>query len=321
MSAREQFVGVEGVRAVVRASDRGRDEDFAVVDRDRSTQCVEDALGSLCAFGARCVLADDRELVPAEPCDRVAVSDGRVQSLCHLDEDAVAGLVTECVVDDLEVVEIAEQDRDDLTRAAGLRERVLEPVPEQQPVCETGEAVVERLIGEFTRQLALRRCRALITIPRAPPRSFSKLVYVNSERQPASVGVTDPATRGDNPVRGAQDREHLRRDVGAVVRMNEVGRARAEQLAGSGRVSPPRMRSRTSRSPSHWSSAVDRWRATRATGIEPIHSDARTARRWPRDRAPPSFPRCRSRSRSGRADRPFLNRLATPHPRGLASPS
>ena len=146
---REQFVGVEGLRAVVRAADRGRDDDLAVVDRDRPAQRVEDAPGSLCAFGARCVLADDRELVPAEPCDRVAVSDGRVQSLGYLDEHAIAGLVTERVVDDLEVVEIAEQDRDDLTRAAGLRERVLEPVPEQQPVRETGEAVVKRLIGEL----------------------------------------------------------------------------------------------------------------------------------------------------------------------------
>ena len=56
--------------------------------------------------------AEDRELVAAEARDQVALADRAAQALGDLDQQPVAGLVAEAVVDDLEVVEVEEQHRD-----------------------------------------------------------------------------------------------------------------------------------------------------------------------------------------------------------------
>ena len=51
----------------------------------------------------------NRELVVAEPRDRAAGPDDRCEALAHLTEDLVAGLVTECVVDLAEVIDVDEE--------------------------------------------------------------------------------------------------------------------------------------------------------------------------------------------------------------------
>ena len=60
---------------------------------------------------ARLVGADAQhdELVAAHPGHDVALVDGAAQALGDLDQQPVAGLVTEAVVDDLEVVEVEEE--------------------------------------------------------------------------------------------------------------------------------------------------------------------------------------------------------------------
>ena len=116
-------------------------------------------------------------------------------------EDLVTRLVAECVVDDLEVVEVAKQHRDDVARATGLGQRVFEPVAQQRSVREAGEAVVECLVGELTRQLALGGDVVGVEHD-APDRGVLQKVRVaRLERQPAPVGMTEPAGRGDGPAR------------------------------------------------------------------------------------------------------------------------
>ena len=58
------------------------------------------------------VLAEDRELVAAEARDRVAGAQLAVQARADRAQQLVAGVVAERVVDDLQVVEVQEQQRD-----------------------------------------------------------------------------------------------------------------------------------------------------------------------------------------------------------------
>ena len=65
----------------------------------------------------------------------------------RLDQDVVAGGVAEAVVDRLEVVQVDEEDRQiaDLAPVEG----VLDALPEEAPVGQPGQRVVERLEGEL----------------------------------------------------------------------------------------------------------------------------------------------------------------------------
>ena len=70
------------------------------------------------------------------------------------DQQLVARPVAHRVVDELEVVEVDEEDPHDAALVGG-GERPLDPVPEQHPVREPGERVVERPVGELVLQLPL----------------------------------------------------------------------------------------------------------------------------------------------------------------------
>ena len=70
------------------------------------------------------------------------------------DQQLVARPVAHRVVDELEVVEVDEEDAHD-PRPSSAGECPLDPVPEQHPVREPGERVVERPVGELVLQLPL----------------------------------------------------------------------------------------------------------------------------------------------------------------------
>ena len=57
------------------------------------------------------VLDDHHELVPAEPCDRIGPAQAFDHALRDLAEEAVARVVAETVVDELEPVEVEEEHR------------------------------------------------------------------------------------------------------------------------------------------------------------------------------------------------------------------
>ena len=68
--------------------------------------------------------------------------------LGHLDEQFVAELMTQAVVQVFEIVEVEPQDRVRVARAAfGIGDRLGEPVHEQHPVGQAGEAVEKRLVA------------------------------------------------------------------------------------------------------------------------------------------------------------------------------
>ena len=94
------------------------------------------------------LLEEDGELVPAESGRGVVAAQARAEPARDLDEQLVAGCVTEAVVDRLEVVDIEEEQRQVGPVALRANERVLDAVGEQRAVRQTGEGVVERLVGE-----------------------------------------------------------------------------------------------------------------------------------------------------------------------------
>jgi hypothetical protein len=94
------------------------------------------------------ILEEDDELVTAEPGQGVPRPQRSLQPAGHLDQQLVAGGVTQAVVHDLEPVEV-EEDEGVMGRAtgdAGLG--VAQPIEEQRPVRQIGDGIVERLVGE-----------------------------------------------------------------------------------------------------------------------------------------------------------------------------
>ena len=97
-------------------------------------------------------LDQDRELVTAQARHRVGAPGTRQEPLGGGDQQPVALGVAQAVVHRLEVVEIEEQHRHGVAAPLRQRQRVTHPVPEQCPVGEPGERVVERLMGELLLQ-------------------------------------------------------------------------------------------------------------------------------------------------------------------------
>ena len=117
--------------------------DAAQHERPREQRA--DALGHLDRLALVVqVLDQDGELVAAEAGNGVSRAQRLLQPRRDAGEQLVAGRVTEAVVDQLEVVDVAEQHRGERAAPARLQQRVSEPVAEQRPVREQRERVVQR---------------------------------------------------------------------------------------------------------------------------------------------------------------------------------
>ena len=113
-------------------------------DRERLGQQLGDPVGDHeRLLGPLERVADDHELVAAEPRDRVAGAHGVVQSGSERAQQLVARGVAVRVVDQLEEVEVEEQDAHPRVAPGGLGEALTEPVGAQDAVGQPGERVVE----------------------------------------------------------------------------------------------------------------------------------------------------------------------------------
>ena len=93
-------------------------------------------------------LEEQGELVAAEPGHSVAGPQDRAQPVRGFDQEPVAGVVPEAVVDGLEMVEVTEhQGQRAATPKASLGEQ--HPVRQQGAVGQPGEGVVHGLMGEL----------------------------------------------------------------------------------------------------------------------------------------------------------------------------
>ena len=88
---------------------------------------------------------EDREFVAAEPGQRVAVAQARLEPARGGDQQLVADQVAEAVVDDLEAVEIEVEHGERRARAAQLElfEPAAEPLDEHRAVVQPGQRIEE----------------------------------------------------------------------------------------------------------------------------------------------------------------------------------
>ena len=125
---------------------------------DRSPDVGQDALGERDDVGlVGDVLADDDELVAAQPGHGVARPQRRVDAARDADQHLVADVVAERVVDVLEPVEVDEQHGDGARAAVRAGQRGVEPVAQQPPVRQVGQAVVQRRVHEHALGVAPAR--------------------------------------------------------------------------------------------------------------------------------------------------------------------
>ena len=94
------------------------------------------------------VLAQHDEFISTEAPDRVAGAKRGAEPRGQPDQQQVADIVAAGVVDELEVVEVKEHDRERPTRAAGATEGVLKPVEEQRAVGKARQRIMAGAVGE-----------------------------------------------------------------------------------------------------------------------------------------------------------------------------
>ena len=138
-------------------ADAGRPEELMVGDAERFCERGLQSLGDGAdVLGAGEVLGQHRELVAAQPRQRVAGSELRLQPLRDRDQEAVADHVAEAVVHQLEAVEVDEQHRVLVRRRTrALRDRPLQQLAEERAVREVRQRVVTSGLGQRVADQAL----------------------------------------------------------------------------------------------------------------------------------------------------------------------
>ena len=126
-------------------TDAHRDDVLATIEADRCLHRAEQAIGDRrdLLVGAD-VAAHDEELVAAETADDVATAGRGLQAVGNDLQQAVADRVTEAVVDDLEVVEVAEHHGHSLAVADGVGQQMEQLLAVRQP----GQRVVAGVVGQ-----------------------------------------------------------------------------------------------------------------------------------------------------------------------------
>ncbi len=145
----EQVLHLPRVVRVQRDADTGRHEGLLCAQLERRLQRMQDLLGD--AFHAADkvqIRQDHRELVPAQARHRVGLAHAGSDAARGVDQQNVALLVSERVVDLLEVVQVDEQDRDVQLIALGLGDVVRQPVMEHAPVGQLGQRVEVGLLPD-----------------------------------------------------------------------------------------------------------------------------------------------------------------------------
>ena len=135
-----------------RDADAGGDHERhrGAVEVERLAHHLEQPLGDeLRAAVERGAVDQHDELVAAHPADRVGLAQRARQPGRDCDEQPVAGVVAERVVDVLEVVEVDEQRGAGRAVAAVAGEQLLDAVHDQRAVRQAGQRVVQRLMAQL----------------------------------------------------------------------------------------------------------------------------------------------------------------------------
>jgi hypothetical protein len=139
-------VGILVLGVSARNADAGRGHDFAAADRERRAErglnAKRDCVGLVDVAE---LVQQDRELVAAEPRDRIAGTQARLEAPRHGDQQLVADQVTKAVVDDLEAIEVEIEGGKQLGGAALLEvlETAAESFHEHRAVSQPRQRIEE----------------------------------------------------------------------------------------------------------------------------------------------------------------------------------
>jgi hypothetical protein len=132
----------------------GRDEPLAPPQDEGRPQRPSDPLRHPRRVArARYVFKQDGELVSPEAGKRLFGQHAVLQAFDDRQQDLISHLVTQGVVDNLEVVQVHEQHRNLDVSPSGTLQGELQAVEEQGPVRQPGQGVVERLVGQLFLEL------------------------------------------------------------------------------------------------------------------------------------------------------------------------
>lgn len=126
------------------------------VDDDRRGQGIRDLAGRHGRAGAVVAGQQDRELVAAQPRDRVPLPEPSPQPLRDLLQQQVAGVVAEGVIDLFEAVEVEQEQGERPPGARRVEERLPCAIVEQQAVGQARKGVVEGLAPQLLSQMDAR---------------------------------------------------------------------------------------------------------------------------------------------------------------------
>ena len=132
-------------------TDRSAHRHLLSGDLNRFAKSLEDPAGN--GAGMKRVgrgLRHHDELISAEARYRVRIAKRLLEASGHDAEEIVAGAVAQRVVHVLEAVQIDQHDRDVLTGAHAAGQCQFDAVEQKRPVRESGEGIMERLMGECT---------------------------------------------------------------------------------------------------------------------------------------------------------------------------
>src|SRR5512132_1970441 len=140
----QERLGVGSVARIQCHSDRGRNEERALVDEERKSNGLQDLLRDLCGVSlVRDGGNEHREFVAAEAGNRVSLPDAAADPLRDSAQQLIADRMAQGVVDYLEVVEIQKERRELLLGPVGLHNGHVEPVVEEEAVGHSGQGVVK----------------------------------------------------------------------------------------------------------------------------------------------------------------------------------
>ena len=149
-------------------------------------------------------LAEDGELVTAQPRHGVVRAEGGPDPHPGLAQDVVSRAVAEAVVETLEAVEVDEQHGDAALSVATPLERVLEALVEDRPVREPCEVVVGCQVGELN--------LGALAVDRVADRPLERAgIHLVADEKVLSAGLH----RRKRERRVAVGAEHDDRDVGS----------------------------------------------------------------------------------------------------------
>jgi hypothetical protein len=149
IGAFHQRAGILGVKRAESDAHARVDLDRDIAQQERGLQCVGDLVRHTDRAGVSTGEERDCELVAAQTRHGVAVAESLLQPAADLDEEVVAEVMAQRVVDLLEAIEVHHDHPDQFGAPACVGDGLFQPIEEERAVRESGQRVVRGLKADL----------------------------------------------------------------------------------------------------------------------------------------------------------------------------